>query len=135
MSKVITKKKSKAPKAKAPAKSKKPVKKVAKKGVKPAKKAKPVKVKAAKKVKAPKPGKVLLKREKLAPPPKKTMTRERKQLEHKVAQIMTKGRDRGFVTYDEILRVFPEIENNVDFLEELYDRLGDTENLPNRGVI
>ena len=67
---------------------------------------------------------VLAKREKLAPPPKKTMTKERKQLEHKLSGLLTSGRDRGFVTFDEILRVFPEIENNVDFLEEVYDRMG-----------
>src|SRR3989344_252777 len=67
---------------------------------------------------------VLAKREKLAPPPKKTMTKERKQLEHKLSGPLTSGRDRGFVTFDEILRVFPEIENNVDFLEEVYDRMG-----------
>ena len=67
--------------------------------------------------------KVLAKREKLAPPPKKTMTKERKQLEHKLSALLTNGRDRGFVTFDEILRVFPEIENNVDFLEEVYERM------------
>jgi RNA polymerase primary sigma factor len=68
--------------------------------------------------------KVLAKREKLAPPPKKTMTKERKALEHKLSGLLANGRDRGFVTFDEILRVFPEIENNVDFLEEVYDRMG-----------
>ena len=68
--------------------------------------------------------KVLAKREKLAPPPKKTMTKERKALEHKLSILLSAGRDRGFVTFDEILRVFPEIENNVDFLEEVYDRMG-----------
>ncbi len=60
---------------------------------------------------------------KFAPPPKKTMTKERKALETKLNHLITKGRDRGFVTYDEILRVFPEIENNIDFLEEVYERM------------
>ncbi|MDO8521322.1 MAG: sigma-70 family RNA polymerase sigma factor [bacterium] len=73
-----------------------------------------------------KEAKVLAKREKMAPPPKKTLTKERKQLEHKLSGLLTKGRDRGFITFDEILRVFPEIENNVDFLEEVYERMGET---------
>src|SRR3989339_118978 len=57
--------------------------------------------------------------------PKKTISKERKALEHKLPSLVNKGRDRGFVTYDEILRVFPEIENNIDFLDDVYDRLGD----------
>jgi len=68
--------------------------------------------------------KALAKKEKLAPPPKKTMTKERKALEHKLTGLITRGRDRGFVTFDEILRVFPTIEDNIDFLEEVYERLG-----------
>lgn len=67
--------------------------------------------------------KVFAKREELAPAPKKTMTKERKQLEHKLSGLLVNGRDRGFVTFDEILRVFPEIENNVDFLDEVYERM------------
>ncbi len=77
---------------------------------------KPKKLNAAEK-------KALAKKEKLAPPPKKTMTKERKALEHKLTLLITRGRDRGFITFDEILRVFPEIENNLDFLEEVYDRM------------
>ena len=38
-------------------------------------------------------------------------------------ELIAKGRTRGYVTYDEILRSFPAIENNVAFLEELYERL------------
>jgi RNA polymerase primary sigma factor len=34
-----------------------------------------------------------------------------------------RGRERGFVTYDEILRTYPEIETNIDFLDEVYERL------------
>ncbi len=60
---------------------------------------------------------------KFAPPPKKTMSKERKAMEHKVTVLLGKGKDRGFITFDEILRVFPEIENNVDFLEEIYERM------------
>jgi len=36
--------------------------------------------------------------------------------------IVAKGKKRGFVTYDEILKSFPDIENNVFFLDELYEK-------------
>ncbi|HUD02898.1 MAG TPA: sigma-70 family RNA polymerase sigma factor [Candidatus Paceibacterota bacterium] len=36
--------------------------------------------------------------------------------------LMVRGRQRGFVTYDEILKSFPTIESDVAFLEELYDK-------------
>jgi RNA polymerase primary sigma factor len=38
-------------------------------------------------------------------------------------ELVSKGRKRGFITYDEILKVFPDIENNILFLDELYDKL------------
>ena len=40
----------------------------------------------------------------------------------KVNALITLGRERGYVTYDEILREFPTIEDNVDLLEEMYER-------------
>ncbi len=43
--------------------------------------------------------------------------------EHKAEELLTRGRTRGYVTYDEILREFPMIEKDVSFLERLYDRL------------
>ena len=36
--------------------------------------------------------------------------------------LIEKGRKRGFITYDEILKVFPDIENNILFLDELYEK-------------
>ncbi|MCX6751203.1 MAG: sigma-70 family RNA polymerase sigma factor [Candidatus Nomurabacteria bacterium] len=36
--------------------------------------------------------------------------------------LIEKGRKRGFVTYDEILKTFPDIENNIFFLDELYEK-------------
>jgi RNA polymerase primary sigma factor len=38
-------------------------------------------------------------------------------------KLIQKGRDRGFVTYDEILKEFPQIENDIFFLDELYSKL------------
>jgi RNA polymerase primary sigma factor len=43
--------------------------------------------------------------------------------EHKASKLIQKGRDRGFVTYDEILKEFPQIENDILFLDELYSKL------------
>src|SRR3989344_2831785 len=40
----------------------------------------------------------------------------------KAEGLMERGRMRGFVTYDEILKAFPTIESDVMFLEELYDK-------------
>jgi RNA polymerase primary sigma factor len=37
-------------------------------------------------------------------------------------RLMAKGRERGFVTYDEILKEFPTIEDDIVFLEELYSK-------------
>lgn len=37
-------------------------------------------------------------------------------------ELIEKGRKRGFITYDEILKTFPDIENNILFLDELYER-------------
>ncbi|HCC05589.1 TPA: RNA polymerase sigma factor RpoD [Patescibacteria group bacterium] len=36
--------------------------------------------------------------------------------------LLQKGRERGYVIYDEILREFPAIEEDIPFLEELYEK-------------
>ena len=36
--------------------------------------------------------------------------------------LIEKGKKRGFITYDEILKTFPDIENNIIFLDELYEK-------------
>ncbi len=43
-------------------------------------------------------------------------------IQDKAEGLMTLGRTRGYVTYDEILREYPQIEKDVSFLEELYER-------------
>jgi len=43
--------------------------------------------------------------------------------EEKMEKLIVKGRERGFVTYDEILHEFPTIEEDIIFLDELYDKL------------
>ena len=105
----------KAPK-KAPKKAsakKKAVKKPAKKKV-----AKKVPKRAAKK-KAPKKAPA----KKKTPAKKKVEKRKsQKSMETKAGKLIEKGRDRGYVTYDEILKEFPKIEEDVFFLEEMYER-------------
>src|SRR3989344_2373246 len=45
-------------------------------------------------------------------------------LNHMAEELIEKGRKRGFITYDEILKTFPDIENNIFFLDELYEKFG-----------
>ncbi|MEY2664251.1 MAG: hypothetical protein RIT04_59 [Candidatus Parcubacteria bacterium] len=49
-----------------------------------------------------------------------------KEFEAKAAKLIAKGRERGFVTYDEILKEFPTIETDIVFLDELYSKFGTT---------
>ena len=37
-------------------------------------------------------------------------------------QLIEKGKERGYVTYSEILKSFPHVEDDVNFLESLYER-------------
>ena len=43
-----------------------------------------------------------------------------KDFEAKASKLIAKGKSRGFVTYDEILKEFPQIENDIMFLDSLY---------------
>jgi len=62
---------------------------------------------------------------------KKAVTKKRavrytgKEAEKRVERLLKKGRHRGFITYNEILKEFSNIENDVLFLDELYRRLED----------
>jgi len=86
--------------------SKKSAKKVVKKVKKVIKKNKPVK--------------------KAAPAKTKKTSEKKKLFEVKTLKLLSKGRERGYVTYDEILKEFPNIETDVMFLDELYNRLSVT---------
>jgi len=59
-------------------------------------------------------------------PIKKMTALEKKadELTKKSNELIEKGRKRGFITYDEILKTFPDIENNILFLDELYEKFG-----------
>jgi len=56
------------------------------------------------------------------PAPIAKLSRREKLLELKSAELMKLGRERGYITYDELLRSFPEIEKDILFLDELYER-------------
>ncbi len=96
-------------------KKSKPVSRVKKKPVKKTKPAKDskakIKAKVAKKTKATKL--------------KLTKSEEGKikKREEGVGRLIAKGKERGFVTYDEILKEFPTIEEDIVFLDELYEKL------------
>ncbi len=114
----------------------KPIKKAKPKAVKKARldsarQAKKV-IKKTKVVKPKKAKKVLKKKAKITKSKAKTSakvvkkvskieTKEQK-LNRMSDELIEKGRKRGFITYDEILKVFPDIENNIFFLDELYEK-------------
>ncbi len=127
-------------KKKAPKKStKKTVKKTVKKaGKKVAKKALK-RAAAPKKKSAIKKQKVQSKKSKVKSPkvkvekkvaPKKPavvkplkLNKLQREQESKAGDLLKLGRDRGYVTFDDILKFFPTVEKDVPFLEEVYDRL------------
>lgn len=65
--------------------------------------------------------KVLLKKVKSSKSTNKKQNKN-KEFENKAQKLITKGRERGFVTYDEILREFPTVEQDIVFLDELYSK-------------
>ncbi|MDQ5971386.1 MAG: polymerase primary sigma factor [Patescibacteria group bacterium] len=115
-------------------KKSKPVKKVVKKAVKKVIKKKVTKKVIKKKV-IKKPikkvvkkvvNKVVKKTQATKPVSKAKQTNADKKafdLEAKSNEVIEKGKKRGFVTYDEIIKTFPDIENNILFLDELYEKL------------
>ena len=56
--------------------------------------------------------------------PKKTRTSKEKQ--NTANKLISRGKERGFITYNEILKEFPNIESDVKFLTQLYEDLETT---------
>jgi len=84
--------------------------------------------KAAKKVSKPKPvvksSSKPVKSESAKNGSKKVLTKA--EIQQNLAKtLVEKGRKRGFITYDEILKNFPNIENDVIFLDDLYSQFLD----------
>src|SRR5262245_1912835 len=90
------------------------MKKISKKPARSGKIIKKASKKPAKKSKAPK---------KVAPKKLTAAEKKAQALEIKERDFVAKGKKRGFVTYDEILKTFPDIEHNILFLDELYEKL------------
>jgi RNA polymerase primary sigma factor len=44
-------------------------------------------------------------------------------VEEKIDVLISKGKEKGFITEDEILYLFPDIEENIEILEKIYERL------------
>lgn len=113
------------------ASSKKVVKKsAAKKISKPVSKNNSKKPAAKKAIKAKKPiskkvvsKKVTAKKETKPKVPKTTQTKKAHEDMVRLNRLVLKGKDKGFVTYDEILKEFPTIEENIIFLDEIYEKL------------
>ncbi len=53
----------------------------------------------------------------------KKVTKKQGDLNSRADKLISKGRERGFITYDEILKEFPKIEGDIIFLDELYNKL------------
>jgi RNA polymerase primary sigma factor len=103
-------------------KKKKTLKQKPKKGV-IKKTKKPVKKPVAKLVKKPAPKGAKTKGKKGAEKPLSKLQKAIKGNANEINELIERGRPRGFVTDNEILYHFPKIEDNVDLLEEIYDRL------------
>ena len=97
-----------------------------------AKKTKPKKTKAKKVAKASKVkavskkvAKVAKKAVKAEPKVKVSpaQAQKNKKIEDAVKRLIHKGKERGFVTHDEILKEFPTVEDDVEFIGDLYSRL------------
>jgi RNA polymerase primary sigma factor len=52
---------------------------------------------------------------------KKKLSKKAQEKHNKLNKLINKGKDKGFVTYDEILKEFPTVEDDVILLDELYD--------------
>ncbi len=87
-----------------------PAKKIKKSAQKATKKRAPARPKAVQKAKKPKP--------KMSP---KARAKAR-ELSRKADRLISRGKERGFVTYDEILKEFPSVEDDIMFLDELYNK-------------
>jgi len=96
----------------------KPQKTTAKKVAKTTKAKKKVTKKVAKKV-VKKPTKKVAKK-KVA---KKVLSKAAKDQEKRAKILLQMGRDRGYVTYDDIMKQFPTLEKDVPFIDDLYERL------------
>ncbi len=83
-----------------------------------------IKIKKAKKLAANKTKAIMKvsKRPVKAPAKKLTGAEKAKDMTVRADRLLLKGRERGFITYDEILKEFPTVEEDINFLDELYEK-------------
>lgn len=104
-----------------PVKKSTPKKKVVKKLVKKSAPKKISQKKVSRKVSKKTPIKKVVKTKVKAQKPARS-NKQARDMEAKVTVLLSKGKERGFITYDEILQHFPHIEEDILFLEEIYER-------------
>lgn len=81
------------------------------------------KAKTKKVVKKIKPAKKVEKKVKAKKVEEPKLSKKAQKLEEGVARLLAKGKKKGFITYDEILKEFPTVEDNIVFLDDLYSRI------------
>ncbi len=82
---------------------------------------KKTKIKADKKG-ASKPSKITSKKTKIKSALSPKAKEKAREALRKADRLIAKGKERGFVTYDEILKEFPTIEDDILFLDEMYTK-------------
>jgi RNA polymerase primary sigma factor len=55
----------------------------------------------------------------------KKAAKKRNAEEERFQELFTKGKERGFVTYDEVIKTFPNIEQHIEMLEEIYEKFAE----------
>lgn len=58
-------------------------------------------------------------------PKKVKVAKKKDEKENKADQLLAKGKARGFITHDEILKAYPNIEEDIFFLDELYEKFAE----------
>ena len=56
---------------------------------------------------------------------KQSKAEKKESFDSKANKLISKGKERGFVTYDELLKEFPNIETDIMFLDELYGKFAE----------
>ncbi len=56
---------------------------------------------------------------------KKISDKQREEVLLRLESLLEKGRNRGFVTYSDVIKVFPDIENDIPFVEEILQKFED----------
>lgn len=83
---------------------------------------KPVKKQVSKTKEKVKPKPITIRHAGSSPRKEANSARKLQEMEVKAEELLAKGKKRGFITYDEILKMFPDIENNIAFLDEIYEK-------------